>query len=161
MIAERFSVGLSFWICEIISEELSLANVNIAYQWTDNKVLKQLDSLQVSDLYAKLYIMVALLIYLVISMATVTQGDIGGKDLTFKPKNALPVVFSHQKHIEYNGIKCADCHYQLFLKKGEQYELDMTRILKGKFCGSCHNGDKAFDVNDQKSCRRCHGNRTG
>jgi c(7)-type cytochrome triheme protein len=100
------------------------------------------------------------LTYLVISLSTLAQSD-GGRDMTFTPKNALPVVFSHKKHVVGKGIKCIDCHYQYFLKKGEAYTMDMTKIIKGVFCGNCHNGKKAFDVNDQNSCMRCHGNRTG
>lgn len=99
--------------------------------------------------------------YLIVSMVTLSQADSGGKDITFTPKNALPVVFSHKRHVIDKGNKCQDCHYQYFLQEGEPYMMNMTKIIKGSFCGRCHNGNKAFDVNDQKSCKRCHGNRTG
>ena len=35
---------------------------------------------------------------------------VGGGDLTFTPKNASPVVFSHDKHVNGPGLKCTGCH---------------------------------------------------
>ncbi len=81
---------------------------------------------------------------------------VGGGDLTFTPKNALPVVFSHNKHVKEKGLKCVGCHYQIFQMAQGSYKMDMAKITKGDFCGRCHNGEKAFDVKDQKNCRRCH-----
>ena len=82
---------------------------------------------------------------------------VGGGDISFKPKNALPVVFSHDKHVSDKGLKCTGCHYQIFqMEKGSSYKMDMNKITKGDFCGKCHNGQKSFDVKDEKNCTRCH-----
>jgi c(7)-type cytochrome triheme protein len=82
---------------------------------------------------------------------------VGGGDITFRPKNASPVVFSHEKHVSEKGLKCTGCHYQIFeMEKGSSYKMDMSKITKGDFCGKCHNGQKSFDVKDQKNCVRCH-----
>lgn len=81
---------------------------------------------------------------------------VGGGDLTFTPKNASPVVFSHEKHVNGKGLKCTGCHYQIFQMAQGSYKMEMSRINKGDFCGRCHNGQKAFDVRDQKNCSRCH-----
>ncbi len=82
---------------------------------------------------------------------------IGGGDITFTPKGALPVVFSHDKHVNGKGLKCTGCHYQVFqMEKGSSYKMDMTKMTKGDFCGKCHNGQKSFDVKDEKNCSRCH-----
>ncbi len=81
---------------------------------------------------------------------------VGGGDLTFTPKNAAPVVFSHEKHVNGKGLKCTGCHYQIFQMAQGSYKMEMSKINKGDFCGKCHNGQKAFDVTDQKNCVRCH-----
>jgi c(7)-type cytochrome triheme protein len=92
--------------------------------------------------------------FLSISVGAGAQ-KIGGGDLTFAPKNALPVVFSHEKHVG-KGLKCTGCHYQIFEMAKGSYKMDMAKITKGDFCGKCHNGQKAFDVKEQKNCIRCH-----
>jgi c(7)-type cytochrome triheme protein len=81
---------------------------------------------------------------------------IGGGTLTFSPKNASPVVFSHEKHVAGKGLKCSGCHYQVFQMTQGSYKMEMSRINKGDFCGKCHNGQRGFDVKDQKNCARCH-----
>jgi c(7)-type cytochrome triheme protein len=81
---------------------------------------------------------------------------VGGGDLTFTPKNASPVVFSHETHVKSKGIKCTACHYQIFQMNKGSNKLDMSKITKGDFCGNCHNGQKSFDVKDTKNCTRCH-----
>jgi c(7)-type cytochrome triheme protein len=81
---------------------------------------------------------------------------VGGGDLTFTPKNAGPVVFSHEKHVNEKGLKCTGCHYQVFQMAQGSYKMDMNKINKGGFCGKCHNGQKAFDAKDEKNCGRCH-----
>lgn len=81
---------------------------------------------------------------------------IGGGDLTFKPNNASPVVFSHELHVKGKGMKCTGCHYQIFQMTQGSSKIDMSKITKGDFCGKCHNGQKAFDAKDEKNCVRCH-----
>jgi c(7)-type cytochrome triheme protein len=81
---------------------------------------------------------------------------VGGGDLTFKPKGANPVVFSHQIHVSVKGLKCSGCHYHVFQMTKGSYKMDMSKITKGDFCGKCHNGQKAFDVKDTNNCVKCH-----
>jgi len=81
---------------------------------------------------------------------------VGGGDLTFTPKNAAPVLFSHEMHVSTKGLKCTGCHYQVFQMAKGSYKMDMSKMTKGDFCGKCHNGQKAFDVKDSKNCNRCH-----
>lgn len=80
----------------------------------------------------------------------------GGGDITFSPKNANEVIFSHEKHVNEKSLKCTNCHYQLFQMSKGAYTMDMSKLTKGDFCGKCHNGQKAFDVKDTKNCVRCH-----
>ena len=81
---------------------------------------------------------------------------VGGGDLTFTLKNASPVIFSHDKHVNGQHMKCIQCHYQIFQMAQGSYKMDMSKITKGEFCGKCHNGKDGFDVKDQKNCTRCH-----
>jgi len=81
---------------------------------------------------------------------------VGGGDLTFRPKGAAPVVFSHEFHVKSRGLKCTGCHYQVFQMTQGSYKMDMEKLTKGAFCGKCHNGEKSFDVKDGKNCVKCH-----
>src|SRR5690242_7596086 len=84
--------------------------------------------------------------------------QVGGGDIVFKPRepSVKQVIFSHDKHVEGQGIKCVDCHYMIFQMAKGSFKMDMNKITKGDFCGKCHNGQKAFDVKETKNCIRCH-----
>ncbi len=90
------------------------------------------------------------------SVLQVAAQGVGGGDLTFKPKGAGNVVFSHQVHVNSKGLKCTGCHYAVFQMSKGSYKMNMDKITKGDFCGKCHNGQKSFDVKDTKNCTRCH-----
>ena len=81
----------------------------------------------------------------------------GGIIIFSDTKAFSPVIFSHDKHAEA-GAQCTDCHDQLFKKiKGSTDEgnaLTMKALKKGKFCGSCHDGEKAFTAS--RNCKKCH-----
>jgi c(7)-type cytochrome triheme protein len=81
---------------------------------------------------------------------------VGGGNLTYAPKNALPVIFNHKNHVNDKGLKCTGCHYQVFQMAQGSYKMEMKMLTKGYFCGKCHNGQKGFDVKDRKNCIRCH-----
>jgi c(7)-type cytochrome triheme protein len=103
------------------------------------------------------WIIVSMLSFSLMVPVVALADKVGGGDITFRPKNASPVVFSHEKHVSEKGLKCTGCHYQIFeMEKGSSYKMDMSKITKGDFCGKCHNGQKSFDVKDQKNCVRCH-----
>jgi c(7)-type cytochrome triheme protein len=54
-------------------------------------------------------------------------------------------------------LGCELCHTAgLFQLKKNADKMTMADMNRGKFCGACHNGKKAFSTNDQKSCTRCH-----
>lgn len=81
---------------------------------------------------------------------------VGGGDLTFKPKGAEQVLFSHKVHISDKALKCTSCHYHVFQMSKDSKKMDMSKMTKGDFCGKCHNGQKSFDVKDAKNCSKCH-----
>jgi c(7)-type cytochrome triheme protein len=103
------------------------------------------------------WILVAILSLGLTAPLAASAAQVGGGDLTFRPKNALPVVFSHEYHVKEKGLKCTGCHYAIFhMQHDASYKMDMSKITKGDFCGKCHNGVKSFDVKDPKNCARCH-----
>lgn len=64
-----------------------------------------------------------------------------------------PVVFPHWRHRIH--FRCYVCHSQVFEMKRGASEITMATIDQGKFCGKCHNGEVAFNVEFQ-NCARCH-----
>ena len=103
----------------------------------------------------KILVLSIILACLLIPIGALAQ-KVGGGNLTFTPKNAAPVAFSHEKHVSGKGLKCTGCHYSIFQMAKDSYKMDMSKITKGEFCGKCHNGQKGFDVKDPKNCARCH-----
>ena len=101
--------------------------------------------------------MTVCLFLLCLSLPSVAGAQkVGGGDITFSPKNANEVIFSHDKHVNEKSLKCTNCHYQIFQMSKGSFKMDMNKLTKGDFCGKCHNGQKAFDVKDTKNCIRCH-----
>jgi c(7)-type cytochrome triheme protein len=62
-----------------------------------------------------------------------------------------PILFSHQKHVVWNG--CELCHPDIFpaAKKGT-VRYSMFLNIEGRYCGACH-GKVAFPLNN---CQGCH-----
>jgi c(7)-type cytochrome triheme protein len=70
------------------------------------------------------------------------------------------VTFTHETHVprmDGDGAICAACHRSEFSIRdhGKALHGDMTmeRMRQGQLCGSCHNGTKAFALDD---CTSCH-----
>ena len=80
----------------------------------------------------------------------------GGDVLYSNPVKA--VLFSHKTHVEDMGFECDSCHDILFemasLVAEENADFNMEGLYAGKYCGGCHNGDKAFS--STKDCKMCH-----
>lgn len=85
--------------------------------------------------------------------ATSVLAAVGGGDITLKNKGG-DVVFSHDTHVEGMSLACTDCHDKLYLSKGQHKVVTMKQMQKGKSCGTCHNGKKAFSV--KGDCAKCH-----
>ncbi len=76
--------------------------------------------------------------------------------LTWPDGNTGTVIFDGTVHAK-KGIHCDACHVAgLFQTKKNADKMTMADMNRGRFCGACHNGKKAFSTSDQKSCRRCH-----
>ncbi|MBI3773771.1 MAG: hypothetical protein HY272_13870 [Gammaproteobacteria bacterium] len=63
-----------------------------------------------------------------------------------------PVVFPHWFH--RIRFRCKVCHADLgFQFKAGGNKITMAKIIDGKFCGACHNGEVAWSV---ENCAMCH-----
>ena len=60
------------------------------------------------------------------------------------------VVYTHSVH----PTDCGQCHPKVFKKKNNSNHTTMKAMEKGKSCGACHNGKKAFSV--KANCVSCH-----
>ncbi len=72
-------------------------------------------------------------------------------DVIMKQTANMPNVrFPHLAHTEW--LNCNNCHPKIFLPQLEANNVNMDAILKGQFCGKCH--DKvSFSL---LTCERCH-----
>lgn len=63
-----------------------------------------------------------------------------------------PVVFPHWFHRA--RFRCKVCHADLGFKfEAGGNEINMLKIIDGQFCGACHNGEIAWQV---ENCNLCH-----
>lgn len=82
-----------------------------------------------------------------------TFAAVGGGDATITYKKG-EVVFSHEAHVEGMALACTECHDKLFTSSKQHKTVTMKQMQKGKSCGACHNGKKAFSV--KGDCAKCH-----
>lgn len=68
-----------------------------------------------------------------------------------------PVVFPHWFH--RIRFRCKVCHGDLDFKfQAGGNEINMVKIIDGQYCGSCHNGELAWGLQD---CNLCHSGKPG
>lgn len=76
-----------------------------------------------------------------------------GKTLEFAGGAMGKVTFDGKVHADA-GNKCADCHPNTFAMKQGSAKITAADHVPGKFCGTCHDGTKAFD--QKGNCAKCH-----
>ncbi|MBN2354477.1 polysulfide reductase NrfD, partial [candidate division KSB1 bacterium] len=68
------------------------------------------------------------------------------------------VTFLHETHVDTDHPNCKNCHQQIFPirpeKAGSLSSVQMDLCFEKKQCGSCHDGENAFSVED--NCEACH-----
>ena len=79
----------------------------------------------------------------------------GGPIVFIKPVRA--VIFEHKFHLGQK-FTCESCHPAIFPQNAGEIEkkedFTMASFNQGKYCGKCHDGNKAFSVNTK--CNWCH-----
>ncbi len=103
----------------------------------------------------KKFLVLALIVVVTFALAMTAFAVPAGKTVEFEGKGAGKVVFDGKTHAE-KGLKCADCHPAVFKMKKGADTITMKDINEGKFCGTCHNGTKAFSAKDAANCGKCH-----
>ncbi len=79
-----------------------------------------------------------------------------GKTVEFAGGDQGKVVFDGKTHAD-KGNKCGDCHKDGLFKAMKKGSVKITKAdhVPGKFCGTCHDGTKAF-AQDEANCTKCH-----
>jgi c(7)-type cytochrome triheme protein len=98
-------------------------------------------------------LVVALLVLIVAAFIGTALAVPPGKDLVFKDGAMGQVTFSGKTHADA-GAKCMDCHPKVFAMKFGTMKLTLADHKPGKFCGVCHDGNKAFA--QKGNCTKCH-----
>lgn len=72
-------------------------------------------------------------------------------DILMKNTRQMPYVkFPHKAHTQW--LACSNCHPDIFVAKENANPINMIKVLKGEYCGRCH--DKvSFSL---YICERCH-----
>jgi c(7)-type cytochrome triheme protein len=81
---------------------------------------------------------------------------VGGGEIVFPAVGVTSVLFSHEFHVNKAKKRCSECHYGLYTNRAQNKTVGMANMQKGKSCGACHDGAKAFSVKDNKHCVTCH-----
>jgi c(7)-type cytochrome triheme protein len=77
-----------------------------------------------------------------------------GKTVDYAGGSSGKVIFDGKTHAD-KGLKCTDCHTKVFPMKKDT-KITMAEMNEGKYCGVCHNGQKAFKSSEQANCQKCH-----
>ena len=98
------------------------------------------------------------ILVVVLAAASPAVAVTGGGDIVFAVPGMASVQFSHDYHVTKIKLRCSECHYGLYTNRAQHKVVGMAAMEKGKSCGACHDGKKAFGVSDKKRCASCHSN---
>lgn len=88
--------------------------------------------------------------------ATAEYADVVLNQLSEK-NGVRPVIFPHWFH--RIRFRCKVCHQELgFEMRVGSNNISMAGIIDGQYCGMCHNGEVAWDVD---GCDLCHSGKPG
>jgi c(7)-type cytochrome triheme protein len=112
--------------------------------------------LKVPTLPALFGAVLALVMSLMATPAAAEYGDVVINNYS-DAAGMRPVVFPHWFHRV--RFRCKVCHADLgFEFKAGGNQINMLKIIDGQFCGSCHNGELAWSV---ENCNLCHSAKPG
>lgn len=100
---------------------------------------------------AQLFVFSGALLLLTVAPAQAEYGDVVLNKRAEKA-GVRPVIFPHWFH--RIRFKCNVCHSELgFKMRAGANDIRMAGILKGKFCGACHDNKIAWGT---ENCNLCH-----
>jgi c(7)-type cytochrome triheme protein len=79
---------------------------------------------------------------------------LGASTLAQSEDSFGPVRFDHASHLAGSQV-CSSCHPALAEMRAGSAATSKDRMLEGEGCGACHDGERAFGVDDDR-CERCH-----
>lgn len=101
------------------------------------------------------HIVLVLVFAMIFASAGMSLAVPSGKKVVFSGGERGKVIFDGKKHADA-GIACEVCHLEsptLFQMQKGADQISMKDMHNDRYCGSCHNGTKAFD---NKECDKCH-----
>lgn len=103
-----------------------------------------------------LALLLLLLSAFLMAPATAEYGDVVLNKRAEK-NDMPPVIFPHWFH--RIRFRCKVCHFELgFEMRAGSNNVTMSDIIDGKYCGMCHNGKIAWEV---ENCDLCHSGKAG
>ena len=109
-----------------------------------------------SKLWLAVMLVAAVFSFLYYEAANAEYGDVVINEFSDEA-GMRPVVFPHWFH--RIRFRCKVCHGDLGFKfQAGGNEINMLKIIDGEYCGSCHNGDIAWSV---ENCDLCHSGTPG
>ncbi len=103
-----------------------------------------------------LALLLLLLSAFLMAPATAEYGDVVLNKQAEK-NDMPPVIFPHWFH--RIRFRCKVCHFELgFEMRAGSNNVTMSDIIDGKYCGMCHNGKIAWEV---ENCDLCHSGKAG
>ena len=67
------------------------------------------------------------------------------------------VAFNHSTHVDQEKPECTSCHpkqFRILKANAGRRPITHAEMEKGRACGACHDGKKAFGLQDD--CTPCH-----
>ena len=98
------------------------------------------------------------MVVVLLAAATSAVAVMGGGEIVFPAPGMASVLYSHDYHVGKIKLRCSECHYSLYTNRAQHKTVGMAAMEKGKSCGACHDGKRAFSVADKKRCASCHSN---
>jgi c(7)-type cytochrome triheme protein len=99
--------------------------------------------------------LILILVAIFILTASITSARWIDDKVVIQTENVGNVNFSHYNHLDAVGQDCPTCHNSIFnIDRKKNSSFSMADMEKGKSCGACHNGNRAFSVSGD--CASCH-----
>ena len=104
----------------------------------------------------RIAVVVSLLFTAVIVAAVIGYAEYAdiviGRQVESRAKAGMkPVLFPHWFH--RIRFKCKVCHEDIFILRRGANDINLDKIMRGQYCGKCHNGQIAWEP---LFCDRCH-----
>jgi c(7)-type cytochrome triheme protein len=87
------------------------------------------------------------------------MGQFNVADVVFDktPESPGKVTFRHASHVDTERPSCSSCHTEQFkMVRWDATPVEELDMHDRRYCGACHDGQKAFDLKSGDNCSTCH-----